>query len=300
MRSQIISIQLLVVLVLVLPVKLKGQELVNDRFFKPLYAFDLVAAESIMQTDSASMSTYEYNLLKVHLNWWKLISGYSQVDGFLESSNDFIETYIRELLDSNASKVQSHLKLKLLNAYSFKSRMQLMDDNYFSALRDLRQCILLLEELNEGEFLSEELIFVNAVYDYYYEFAYENYFILRPLLMGYQKGSIVDGLRALEHLSENGNWAISNEANYFLAKIYYESEEDPIQSMVYTKKLLQRYPNNLVYSAKFARALKAANMNQDLNLYCKNEITRMEDMEYLPDRTKEHFLYLFRKLSELE
>ncbi|MDB9724823.1 hypothetical protein OAA90_00410 [Salibacteraceae bacterium] len=276
----------------------QAQELVYDKFFKPLYEFDLVEAEKRIETDFSNVAEGDRILFTIHLNWWKLISGYLEEDGFLEESNQLIEKHIKWLETFNEDKSINIQKLKLLNAYLFRSRVQLLDDNYLTALSDLRKCILVMEDLNKQNYNSDELQLVNALYNYYHDFAYQNYFLLRPILMSYPKGNMQEGLDSLKYLSENSNWAVEAEATYFLAKIYLESEEKPNESMFYTKILLSKYPNNIIYSVKYAKALKAAEMEERYITYCLNEAQRSINLKGIPVRSKEHLNHLFNKMAE--
>ncbi len=289
---------LLAIIITFILTDLQSQNLVTKRFFQPLYAFDLISSENVLKQEASSFSKEDLQLCQIHLNWWKLISGYSEQKDFLETSNELIETYINQLESYRTDSVSNEILLRLLNGYTFRSRVQLLDDNYFSGLKDLRKCILLLEELNERQYKADELKLVNALYNYYHDFAYQNYYLLRPILMGYPDGNMTKGLDSLKELAQQSNWAVSAESTYFLAKIYLESEEDPSESMKYCKILLKEFPNNIIYSIKYAKALKAAEMETEFLEYCRNQAFDANNMHGISEVSQKHFNQLFTKMIE--
>ena len=275
---------------------LNGQNVIYPRFFVPLYDFNLIEAEEELNRSNADIPIEDKQLLQVHLSWWKLIAGYHKDDEYLKNSKQFIEDYIKNLESQIEVNPTSIIKMKLLNLYLYKARIEFLGENYFSGLGGLRKCIALLEQCNNSPIQSEELEFVNALYDYYYDYGYENYFLLRPLLATYHGGTMEEGLNKLEKLTTSENWALAAESVYFLAKIYLESEDNAQVSLKYSEKLTAQYPHNYIFNIKLAKALKKLGQIAKLERFCSLQIIDIASSKGLTDVSRKHFTEVFTEI----
>lgn len=275
---------------------LNGQNVIYPEFFEPLYGFNLIEAEEELNNINVDIPVDDKQLLQVHLSWWKLIAGYHEVDKYLKNSVQFIEDHIKSLESQIEAKPTSIMKMKLLNLYLYKARIEFLGENYFSGLGGLRKCIALLEQCNNAPIQSKELEFVNALYDYYYDYGYENYFLLRPLLATYPDGTMEVGLNTLKKLTTSENWALAAESVYFLAKIYLESEDNATASLKYSKKLTAKYPHNYIFNIKLAKALKKLGGVTELESFCSLQIIDIASNKGLTGVSRKHFTAVFTEI----
>lgn len=245
----------------------------GDIYKQPLYDLNLLKVEALIKNNPQNLKPVELDLLSMHLNWWKLNSGYN-ADEFRDEALDQIDQYIKSLEDADVENQQN--AIRILEALLIKSRIDLMDDNYVSTVIGMYKSLNLIEDLKEENKDKDQFKLMLCIYEYYYAYAYENYFLLRPFLMAYPKGSKEKGLEGLLQLLNSPDLSTRTEATYFLAKIYYESEKLPETSLLYTSKLVKKHPDNYAFAVFHSKVLLAAARNTALREFCTNQLQNLK------------------------
>jgi len=259
-----------------------------EKVFRQLYDFNILSADSIvkneidLQPDSAL-----WNLLSANVAWMEILAGN------LENTywNQQFKTRIKKAKQNlKRDGVEEHEKLfYYIIVHAFKTRHELLNDNYLNAASDLNTCIDQITESFGREEEFESFYLTSGLYYYFMAKAYEDYILMRPYLMFYPDGDEEKGLDYLNRLTQSENIFLRNEANYFLMRIYFDLEEEYAQANSYSALLVSENPNNLIYNLYHIRILQK--MNSPL-VWKETQSFRekVSENDQLSDHQKEHFI----------
>lgn len=103
----------------------------------------------------------------------------------------------------------------------------------------------------------KEFYFTIGLYNYYREMYPKKNPLFIPLMWLFKSGSREQGLKQLNYAGEQCIF-LQGEALNFLNHIYLTFEEDPIKALSFTEKLLELYPDNVLFTAKHLSTLVIA------------------------------------------
>jgi len=110
-------------------------------------------------------------------------------------------------------------------------------------------------ELSRGEQeLNPELLFGDALFNYFSVWIAENYPLLKPVVAFFPKGNKKLGLQQLESVASNAFYT-RVEAQYFLFRLYGSEEKRPLDALRIVTYLHEKFPNNPYFHRSFARYL---------------------------------------------
>ncbi len=119
------------------------------------------------------------------------------------------------------SKVHfSWLQLMLLKGVLYSDRK-----DYTKAAFAGKDALKYLEECRGRDDLSPELLFGDALFNYYAEWVPENYPMLKPIMMMFPDGDKKLGIEQLKTVARNAFYT-RTEAQYYLMRIAYFEEND--------------------------------------------------------------------------
>lgn len=99
--------------------------------------------------------------------------------------------------------------------------------------------------------------FTTGLY-YFYAAQYpETHPAFQPLMWFFTKGDKEKGIALLKKSAEKSLFS-KTESDYFLAHVYLKYYSFPLESIKYSQKLIQRYPNNYFYMARYVEGLVLA------------------------------------------
>ncbi len=256
-------------------------------FFDALYSYSFQKADSIRNVAFVkSSNSYTNSILSIYYDWWMLISGYRKQNHF-KSCQHNLDVSLQLLKNK---KTQNDFDIFLIvNIYAFKARMELLNDNYFSALPYLSQVVDYLDYIIENEASSEYYQLMSGLYKYSIAYALEKYPIIYPSLLFMPKGDKKAGIELLESCCKSDNLMISTEAKYFLTKIYLETEKNTPKAKINCEQLLKQFPNNLLYHSLYLRIALSMNDLEFIEaekLEMKNRATNNFE---LTSEQKQHF-----------
>ena len=266
-----------------------------DQYIIPMYDLDLLKASKVLIENPDNIPWQNLELLSIHLNWWKLNSGYKEYEGYTDSTLEQITKYVDQLEQLNDVEKLASISLNILEALLIKSRVDLMDENYFDGVVGMVKCLKYMEDLKENNNDIDEFKLINGLYNYYYDFAYQNYFLLRPFLLAYPEGSMEKGLIDLKVLARTSESVVKAEANFFLSKIYLESEKNSSEALEYTSVVVTLHPNNFVYALLHALALKTSHNDTELFQHCLIVRQKLENCGTLDQYSLDYFILQFKK-----
>ena len=112
----------------------------------------------------------------------------------------------------------------------------------------------------------EDFYFSTGVYDYFVVQYPETHPVYKPFMFFFTKGDKKRGIKELEHGVENGVFS-RTECLHYLAHIYLKYENIPSSALLYTEKLLKKYPDNLYFMVRHVEGLIATEKYKEAEFY---------------------------------
>jgi tetratricopeptide (TPR) repeat protein len=132
-----------------------------------------------------------------------------------------------------------------------------------------------LEECKEKNYLSPELLFGDALYNYFSVWVPENYPALKPLLWFFPKGDKELGLKQLKEVSYNAFYT-RTEAMVWLMRIWNSFENKNEQAQQLAEYLHQTYPDNPYFHRYYARVLYSRGLYPDMERESRSILERID------------------------
>lgn len=165
----------------------------------------------------------------------------------------------------------------LAAAYGFKGRLYSDEErkNWRKAATVGKNALNYLEESRGNHHLSPELVFGDALYNYFSVWVPEHYPALRPILWFFPKGDKDLGLKQLKEVSYNAFYT-RTEAMVWLMRILNSYENDQFQALQISEYLVESYPNNPYFHRYYARMLYSVGRYVEAEPVCKEILARIE------------------------
>jgi hypothetical protein len=232
------SILILLYLVFLFSVHSKSQNPVTklpiDTIFCFIYNQQFEKAERELDILQKKSDNTDYIILMIDLNWWKSVKKINV--------HDF--TNFKVVLHQITEKlkvVKAKNELNHLILLSYSMRMAAHEDRYISMIGSFNKINRIIEILDSQPLTQHE----KEIYELYKAilgiFKSKVFFYNSP---GLRKESIA----TLENNSKSTQIIQKTIANYFLAKVYLELEDNPSKSIAYFKRLNQMYPHNSIFT----------------------------------------------------
>ncbi len=209
--------------------------------------------------------------------WWKIMPDTRETrydDRFLA----YMDSTIR--IGENLYKKHPEYKIEaaffLAAAHGFKGRLYSDEErkNWRKAAVEGKSALNYMEVCREMDHLSPELLFGDALYNYFSVWVPENYPSLKPLLWFFRKGDKQLGLKQLKEVSYNAFYT-RTEAMVWLMRILNSYENDQQRAYQLAEYLYTTYPNNPYFHRYYARVLYSRGMHTELELQSKKIIEKI-------------------------
>jgi hypothetical protein len=255
-------------------VQLECTQALND-----LYNFKFPQAEYQFQYLRAK---YKWHPLPYFLmgliEWWKIMPNTkdtSHDEKFLAYMDSTIE--VGEVLYDDYPQYKVEASFFLAAAYGFKGRLYSDEErkNWRKAASAGKDALDYLEDGKTKENLSPELLFGDALYNYFSVWVPENYPALKPVLWFFRKGDKALGLKQLKEVSYNAFYT-RTEAMVWLMRILNSYENDQPQAFQISKYLHESYPDNPYFHRYYARMLYSMGRFTEAEPVCRNIIARID------------------------
>ena len=233
------------------------------------------------------------HLTSANLGWWRLISGDDRPEvrtSFL-TDLDRVLTLMRD--PGNESLTHEQLFI-LINTYSFRARLDLMDGHMFRGLLHLGDCLRYLRKSLGQESVFEPLYFTSGLYNFFCDYGMQNYPLLYPSLLVLPRGDMATGRRQLEMASRSAEKWLSTEGHYFLLKIKLDLDEKPLDALDHARWLTTRFPGNLVYQELLYRIMTLSGNTKEAQARLQTLREAAAGNNELSASQKNHFLSLPR------
>jgi hypothetical protein len=244
-----------------------------------LYNFKFDKAEMQFQWLKQKYSWHPLPYFLIGLGeWWKIMPDTKSTahdERFLAYMDSSI--MLAENLHKKHSEYRIEAAFFLAAAYGFKGRLYSDEErgNWRKAASAGKDALDYLEECKERDDLSPELLFGDALYNYFSVWVPENYPAVRPLLWFFRKGDKALGLKQLKEVSYNAFYT-RTEAMVWLMRILNSYENDQLRAFQISDYLHKTYPDNPYFHRYYARMLYSRGMYADLERESKSIITRID------------------------
>jgi hypothetical protein len=201
-----------------------------DKIFFLIYNQQFNEAEKELTQAKAGLSNLDFILLDIDLAWWEAIANNARYD---------FNEFEKKLSGYSLAKNHTAGSLEELVVLSYQFRLAAKRDQYFRMIHFFLAINRVLEQPEFSSLPPERKDMFNL---------YKAIF-----LYGKSKLSLLSSKLQKENLAILDNYASSENrinftiANYFLARIFIETENSPKQARPYYEKLSKMYPGNKVF-----------------------------------------------------
>jgi len=263
-----------IILISNIQIQIETTQALND-----LYNFKFDVAEKQFRW---FMQKYKWHPLPYFLiglgEWWKIMpdtKNKSHDDRFLAYMDSTIR--VARNLHKNYPEYKLEAAFFLSAAHGFKGRLYSDEErqNWRKAASEGKTALNYLEECKEKNYLSPELLFGDALYNYFSVWVPENYSALKPIMWFFPKGDKALGLKQLKEVSYNAFYT-RTEAMVWLMRILNSYENDPVRAFQLAEYLHQTYPDNPYFHRYYARMLYSRGMFNNMEVESKRILNRID------------------------
>ena len=227
--------------------------------------------------------------------WWKIMPNTkaTQYDDRFMAYMDSSIIVAENLFEAHPEyKIEAAFFLSA--AHGFKGRL-LSDEerkNWRKAAVEGKSALNYMEICREKENLSPELLFGDALYNYFSVWVPENYPSLRPIMWFFRKGDKQLGLRQLKEVSYNAFYT-RTEAMVWLMRILNSYENDQPRAFQLAQYLYQTYPDNPYFHRYYARMLYGRGLYPELEHESKRILERIDSSQIGYEATSGRYAAFF-------
>lgn len=212
------------------------------------------------------------------IEWWKIMPNTkdkSHDEVFLAYMDSTI--MVAENLYKHYPSYKVEAAFFLAGAYGFKGRLYSDEErrNWRKAASAGKNALDYLEKNKDQTDLSPELLFGDALYNYFSVWVPENYPALKPILWFFPKGDKALGLKQLKEVSYNAFYT-RTEAMVWLMRILNGYENDNARALQISEYLYQTYPDNPYFHRYYARMLYSMGKFSQAIPVCEQILTRID------------------------
>lgn len=240
--------------------------------------------------------------------WWKIMPN-TKATTYDEKFMAYMDSTI--MIAENLYKKHPEYKIEsaffLAAAHGFKGRLYSDEErkSWRKAAVEGKSALNYMEVCREMDHLSPELLFGDALYNYFSVWVPENYPALKPLLWFFRKGDKKLGLQQLREVSYNAFYT-RTEAMVWLMRISNSYENDQVRAFQIAEYLYTTYPDNPYFHRYYARMLYARGQYVLLEKHAKQILERIDSAQVGYEATSGRYAAFFlgqmyefqRKLDE--
>jgi tetratricopeptide (TPR) repeat protein len=182
----------------------------------------------------------------------------------------------------------------LAAAHGFKGRLYSDEErkNWTKSAVEGKAALNYMEICREKENMSPELLFGDALYNYFSVWVPENYPSLKPIMWFFRKGDKQLGLKQLKEVSYNAFYT-RTEAMVWLMRILNSYENDQIRAFQLSEYLYTTYPDNPYFHRYYARMLYARGMFPEMERQSKRILERVDSAQVGYEATSGRYAAFF-------
>lgn len=219
-----------------------------------MYNFDFHRADSQFRWLKGKYGWHPLPYFLLGLSqWWRIVPNINetQYDSLMLQYMDST-ILVAENIFEMGSEVEGGFFLSA--AYAFKGRLYAERKAWRKAATAGKNAMKYLDYCRDHKEFGPEILFGDALYNYYAVWIPENYPILKPIMMFFRDGDKELGLSQLREVANNAFFT-RTEAQYFLMRIMANEENDKRSALFTSEYLHQTFPNNAYFQRFYARML---------------------------------------------
>lgn len=309
-----------IILISNIQLQIEVSEALNDLYN---FKFDKAEQQFAVFKERYSWHPLPYFLLGLS-EWWKIMPNTKATiydEKFLAYMDSTI-TIAENLFDKHPEyKVEAAFFLAA--AHGFKGRLYSDEErkSWRKAAVEGKSALNYMEICREKDHLSPELLFGDALYNYFSVWVPENYPAIKPLLWFFRKGDKKLGLQQLKEVSYNAFYT-RTEAMVWLMRILNSYENDQTRAFQIAEYLYKTYPDNPYFHRYYARMLYARGLYTELEVQSKSILNKIDsaqlgyeatsgryaafflgqlnEVRKRPDEAKQYYLLAVKYAEEIE
>jgi len=231
-------------------IQIESTEAINS-----MYNFEFKKAQSHFNYLQKKYPWHPLPYLLKGLNyWWQIVPNYEN-ESYDDSFLAYMDTtkILAENIRDNYNEIEGAFFLAA--AYAFEGRLYSERREYRKAALAGSRSLKYLGECRGHEDYSPELLFGDALFNYYAEWIREEYPLLRPLMVFFPKGDKKEGIQQLKEVTRNAFYS-RTEAQFYLIRILSSGEDRDLGEALRVGEILHRdYPDNPYFHRYYARLL---------------------------------------------
>ena len=261
-----------------------------------LYNFKFDAAERQFRWFKQKYSWHPLPYFLLGLSeWWKIMPNTKDTrydDRFLAYMDSTI------VVAKNLFEAYPEYKIEgaffLAAAHGFKGRLYSDEErkNWTKSAVEGKAALNYMEICREKENMSPELLFGDALYNYFSVWVPENYPSLKPIMWFFRKGDKQLGLKQLKEVSYNAFYT-RTEAMVWLMRILNSYENDQVRAFQLSEYLYTTYPDNPYFHRYYARMLYARGMFPEMERQAKGILERIDSAQVGYEATSGRYAAFF-------
>lgn len=208
--------------------------------------------------------------------WWQMMPNLEKESPLGDEFLAYMDTAIvkaKAIADVEEGNIEANFFLA--GAYGFQGRYHSEKRNWGRATNAGRLALKYLERTHGNESFSPEILFGDALFNYYSIWIREEYPLLRPVLMFFPKGDKELGVKQMETVATNAFYT-RVEATYFLMRIKAFELNQTFEALRWAEFVYTRYPNNPYFHRFYAQMLYTAGQFAKAEMVSKEIIARID------------------------
>ena len=252
-----------------------------------IYNFDFEQARKLT---SRSKSPEEFKLLPLaYSHYWEFISGNEPQKNLKICTNFLQENRFEETNDTLEMVYHTSVNLLLL-------RVQIARENLVAPIFLMGDIGVFFKTTKPNPKSDFNMLYWGLLH-YYLTLFRETSFAVRPFVSDWPSTNKKAGLSILEKLTTSPSVFVRTEAEYFLMRIYLESEKDFTKARCKALSLMKRFPYNATYKHFYLKILAAQNNNTLLSKSRREFINEINTNSCYSPQQKIHFVTLFLEVE---
>ncbi len=283
----------------------------NSILTNPHVQFEATEAVDDMYNFNFQRARAGFNALKIQYGWHPLpyflkgLSYWWQIIPNIEDDRydeQFLATMdtalvLSERLYKEVNEIEGAFFLAA--TYAFKGRLYSERRQYTKSAFAGRSTLRYLREVRGNEDYSPELLFGDALFNYYAVWIRENYPLLRPLMAIFPKGDKALGIAQLKEVANNAFYS-RTEAQYYLMRILTLEENDLVGGMRVAGYLHDTYPNNSYFHRFYTRLLYQTGKYNEAASESREILARVDSLPGYESNTARYASFYLGHINELK
>ncbi len=185
--------------------------------------------------------------------WWRIVPEIQNTEHDEQFFNHMDSAlYLSQKIFDAGSEVEGAFFLAA--TYAFMGRLHAERKHWRKAAAAGKSSMKYLEYCRDKEEFGAEILFGDAVYNYYSEWIPENYPLLKPIMLFFKDGDKIEGLKQLKKVANNAFFT-RTEAQYYLMRILANEEKKPREALFTAQYLRETFPDNPYFHRFYTQLL---------------------------------------------